>query len=88
MGLVAIAAGAGVFYFMRRRRGPQPVPARVPLTSGNSLFLEKHKLLAEIAQLDESFEAGRIAQDVYQQQRAAWKARLLMVVKMLNRAKQ
>jgi len=63
--LLLIPAGAIAFFLVRRLR-----PARVAVDS------EREQLLAEIAQLDDDFEAGRIDETVYRRLRAEKKRQL------------
>ncbi len=74
--LVVLVGGSGIGYWMRRRSAQQPVRARSAPAAGN-LAQRKQKLLMELARLDDDFEAGQIAEDVYRRSRAQRKAELV-----------
>ena len=63
LALVMLIFGFGSAYLLRKRR-PQPVNAKVNLDQ------RKQGLLAELAQLDDDFEGGKIHEDVYHRLRA------------------
>lgn len=68
IGLTVAALAFGVAYpLLRRRRAPVLVSAQG----------DRDKLLAEVAQLDDSFEAGQIAEDEYKRLRSTKMARLM-----------
>ena len=61
------------------------LPASSPATVGASgngaaLSMQARALVAQIAQLDDEHEAGRIADAEYQAQRAAWKEELIQTL--------
>ena len=60
--------GSGFGYMMRRKNARPPGAA--------SPGQQKQQLLADIARLDDDFEAGRIAEESYRQQRASKKGQL------------
>ncbi|MBI4304000.1 MAG: hypothetical protein HY665_06670 [Chloroflexi bacterium] len=76
-GLVALALAGGVGYVVTKRKTPQPVPVRAENTSAG----DKRRLLAELARLDDDFDAGRIGEDAYNRQRMAKKAQLLRLMR-------
>lgn len=82
MSLVAIAVIGLIGYFIRRRQ-PQPVPA-VSGQSTNEGSLQK-QLVAQIALLDDRYEAGAVPEDDYNQQRAAKKAELMRLMRSQQR---
>lgn len=73
IGLVLPATGV-TFFFLRRRRRLQPVIV------SESLEKQQEKLLTEIAELDDDFEAQRIPEDAYNKERAAKKAVLVALL--------
>ncbi|MBI2847718.1 MAG: hypothetical protein HYX83_00930 [Chloroflexi bacterium] len=78
--MVLLTVGAGVVY--RTRRGkPQVQPVRADVQGDQ----REHRLLLELARLDDEFAAGRIQEQAYRSQRAAKKAQL---VKLLSGAKE
>ena len=82
--LLALMGATGVLYWLRRRQ-PQPVRARAGAGAGAgaapraaaNVAQRKQKLLMEMARLDDDFEAGRVAEDVYRRSRAQKKAELV-----------
>ncbi len=80
IGLVVIAFAGAVFYFMKRKSF-EPVPVK----AGGALSQERQKLLAEIARLDDNFEAGKITEEAYRRQRAEKKERLLRLMRTQQR---
>ncbi len=76
--LVVLTAGSGFFYRLRKRR-LQPVS---PEDSPNQV---RQKLLVKLAQLDDSFEDGKISEEVYRKLRADTKNQL---AKLIQRSKE
>ncbi len=65
LGLALLAAlGAAVYPFTVRREGRRPAGAPGPLTTPTA-----RRLLADLADLEESFEAGQVSEDRFQQRR-------------------
>jgi hypothetical protein len=71
-GVVAAAAAIVVVYFARRKT---PAARLVADDTG-----DEDELLAAIADLDESFESGRIVEDLYHAQRAKLKQDLVELI--------
>lgn len=67
LALAVLGSGFALFYLRRRQR---PHPVRV------SYVRQEESLLAELARLDDEFEDGRIAEEVYRRVRAQKKAQL------------
>ncbi|MDO8568692.1 MAG: carboxypeptidase-like regulatory domain-containing protein [Dehalococcoidales bacterium] len=70
-GLIMMAASAGAIYLLTRRK-PKPAPvmtAKHPVSA-------RQGLLAELARLDDNFEAGCIDEDEYRSERAVIKRKL------------
>ena len=67
--VVALLALGSVFGYTMRRKKAQPAGPVSPER-------QKQQLLADIARLDDDFEAGKIAEESYRQQRADKKERL------------
>ncbi len=70
LALVVLVVSSG-FVYLRRKRKPQPVSPE------DNLDQRRQGLLAEIAELDDDFEAGKITEEVYRRLRAARKAELV-----------
>ncbi|MBI4330081.1 MAG: hypothetical protein HY673_02225 [Chloroflexi bacterium] len=82
--LIALLAGlmvvaVAISYPIFRKRNPAPV--RV----GTSLQSEKETLIAQIARLDDDYDAGKIRERDYSRMRAQRKARLTEVMRQLKR---
>ncbi len=76
---LTILAGGFVFIYLMRKKRVQTVSA------GVSLAQRRHNLIAELAQLDDDFEAGKIAEEVYRRLRTTRKAQL---VGLMQRSKE
>jgi len=72
--LIVLGAGFGFVYLMRKGRVQPVSPDQI-----------RQRLLVEIAQLDDDFEAGKIPEAVYRRLRAETKAQLL---KLMQRSKE
>ncbi|MFC2003288.1 hypothetical protein ACFLV4_05030 [Chloroflexota bacterium] len=68
--LIVLMSGFVFIYLLRKKR-PQPGIAK------DNLSQTKRRLLIELAQLDDEFEAGRISEDVYCKLRKVRKTQLL-----------
>jgi len=80
--MVAVCGGLVVFLLTHRRRA-----APIPSPGGNSdgsLMQSRQRLLEEIAQLDDEFEAGRMLPDVYHRKRAEKKAALVEIIETME----
>ncbi len=75
--VVLIIGGVG-FVFLRRRKS-QPVPASFEATDSVDI---KEKLLAEIAELDDNFENGKIEENEYSRLRSEKKRKLVTLMKI------
>jgi hypothetical protein len=71
--LVVGVAGAVAAVYLSRRKKPAPVSAREDD--------KENRLLAEIAQLDDDFEGGRIAEESYRAIRSEKKTELAEVMR-------
>ncbi|MDP2726340.1 MAG: LPXTG cell wall anchor domain-containing protein, partial [Dehalococcoidia bacterium] len=69
--MLALLTGAFGWFYLKRKRQIQPVP----LADGPAA--QRQKLIIKIAHLDDDYESGKIPEEVYRQQRAAIKARIL-----------
>lgn len=77
---IAVLAFGAIFIYLRRDKWrAQPIT----LTSG--LEQRRQRLLAEIAQLDDSFEDGEVQDEVYRRERAIKKAQLVRLIKEVKR---
>lgn len=77
--VLTVLVGGFVFTYLVRKKRVQPVSAEGSLDQG------RKRLLIELAQLDDDFEAGRIAEEVYRRLRTARKAQL---VELMSRSKE
>lgn len=73
LALVVLSAGFGFLYMTKRNRNQ---PVTTPTATENP-GQQRQKLLGELAQLDDNFEAGKIAEDNYRKQRTTKKTRLI-----------
>lgn len=71
--LVILVSGFAFAYQMRKRR-------LQPVSSEGSPAQRRHRLLAELAQLDDDFEDGKIAEEAYRSLRTERKAQLVKLV--------
>lgn len=71
---LAVLTGGFGFSYMLRKRKPQPV------RSGDSPDQRKQKLLVELAQLDDDFEAGKLPEEVYRRLRTGKKSQLVQLM--------
>jgi len=78
LALVALTCGFGFIYLMRKKR-------LQPVSPEDSFDQRRLRLLAELAQLDDDFEAGKIPEEVYRRLRAARKAQL---VELMQKSKE
>ena len=81
--LAVMAVGAGVVY--RKTRGktrvqPVRVEGKPALSTAEGYDRREQKLLIELAQLDDDFDAGRIQEEAYRARRAAKKAQLVKLI--------
>ena len=76
--LGVLAGGFGFSYLLRKRRLEQVTPE-------DSLLQGRHKLLVDLARLDDDFESGEITEEVYRRLRAERKAQL---VELMQRSKE
>jgi hypothetical protein len=74
------------FYERWHSREPKETPRPLSVAQRRELSTRKQRLLQSIVRLDEQYEAGRIAESAYQQQRQAEKTRLLALEQQLRRA--
>ena len=82
--LLLMAVSSGLAYWrIKNKHKAQPV--RVESFSKEQDDLRERKLLAELAKLDDDFDAGRIQEEAYRAQRAAKKAQL---VKLMSGSKE
>lgn len=72
-----LAGGYGVFLTRRRRARPPSLPVETPVE-------ERQRLLVQIAEMDDDFAAGRIAEDTFRRRRAAVKARLVDLTRQVR----
>ena len=72
VGLPVVALGLALVFFLMRSRRPQMQPAPVAVAIDD----EKVQLIQALAELDDTYEAGRIAEPEYQRLRAQKKHRL------------
>jgi LPXTG-motif cell wall-anchored protein len=72
LALILIVAGFVFVYLMKRKR-PQPV-------SDEGVLSQQQRLLAELAELDNEFEDGRIPEEAYRRVRAEKKAQLIALM--------
>ncbi|MFC1976983.1 carboxypeptidase-like regulatory domain-containing protein [Chloroflexota bacterium] len=77
LALVVLGAAFGFVYLARKGR-LRPVRAQV------SLQESRQKLLVELAQLDDEFEAGKIPEEIYHRLRVEKKASLVELMQRLN----
>ena len=77
--VLTVLVGGFVFTYLVRKKRVQLVSAEGSLDQG------RKRLLIELAQLDDDFEAGRIAEEVYRRLRTARKAQL---VELMSRSKE
>lgn len=73
LALIVIACGFGIFFFMRKRKLQPVSPEGIP-------DQRRQRLLVELAELDDNFEAGKILKHDYRQKRAQKKARLVKLM--------
>jgi len=73
LALIPLAVGAGLIFI--RKRNPRAVAAVTPDSNTT-----KDKLLAEIAELDDGFEEGQIAEEEYSRLRTQKKRQLMKLV--------
>ena len=78
LALVALTSGFGFIYLMRKKR-------LQPVSPEDSLDQRRQRLLVELAQLDDDFEAGKIPEEVYRRLRAVKKAEL---VELMQKSKE
>ncbi len=76
--LVVLILGSSFTYLSRRKR-------LRPVSPEDSLEPRRQRLLSELAQLDNDFEDGKIAEEVYRRLRTASKAQL---VELMQRSKE
>lgn len=81
LGLGLVATLFGLFY---PRLRPQPVE-QISSAKGD-LLSEQERLLFALARLDETYERGELASDVYRQAREGYKAKLRAVIERLRAA--
>jgi hypothetical protein len=72
--LAVLIGGFGLAYYLLRKRQPQPA------VSEGGPSLRKHRLLLELSQLDDDFEAGKIDGESYRRLRAEKKSQLLSLI--------
>jgi hypothetical protein len=77
LALVVLGTGFGSGYLLRRKRGQ-------PVSPEGNLDQKRQRLLVELAQLDDSFEAGKIQEEDYRGLRSARKAQLVEVIQELT----
>jgi hypothetical protein len=70
--LVLLSGGFGFSYLLRKKKLQQVSPA-------GSLSQRRQRLLLELAQLDDDFEAGKIQEESYHGLRSVKKARLIQL---------
>ncbi|MCD6289311.1 MAG: c-type cytochrome [Anaerolineae bacterium] len=83
---VVIAALGLLIYASRRKRtavASSPLAEALP-----ELEAERQRLILAIARLDDAFDAGNIEEDVYQEERAAKKARLLEITRQIQEQRE
>lgn len=74
MALVVLITGFVVIYQLKKRR-------LQPVSRGDSLDQKRREMLVELARLDDDFEGGRIAEDVYRRLREEKKTQLVELMK-------
>ncbi len=77
LALAVIVAGF-IFVFLIRKKKP------IPVSNDDDLSLRKQRLLAELADLDEDFEDGRISKKDHDQLRTEKKAELIEMIHCLK----
>jgi len=83
IGLMVAGGGALAAFLLTRRRRAAPIPSSGGDSDG-SLTQSRQRLLEEIAQLDDEFEAGRVPLDVYHRKRAEKKATLVKIIEAIE----
>lgn len=73
IGVVVVGGGAGALYKLRKRKSQ---PAFSPVSGANMPRQSRQAILAEIARLDDDYEAGKIPAHWYRALRAQKKAQL------------
>lgn len=76
--LILLAVGFGLGYPLARKRFRPAMPE-------GSLDQRRQRLLVDIAQLDDDFEGGKIAEEVYRRRRSESKAQL---IELIQRSKE
>ncbi len=84
LGLGALMMGGLLAYALVLRRPPPQTrtPASPPARA--TLHAQRQRLLTAIARLDDDFEAGKVAEATYRQERTALKAQLLEVARRMQ----
>lgn len=75
IGVAIVIVGFGLFYIFRRMKKP-----KAPAAKGGSIQRQQ-RLLAELAALDDRFDAGEIDEDTYRKQRDEKKAELARLIR-------
>ncbi|MBU2608439.1 MAG: hypothetical protein KKF26_03905, partial [Chloroflexi bacterium] len=77
--LLTVLIGGFILIYLMKKRHVQPA---VTVASPDQ---QKHRLIIELAQLDDDFEAGGMTEEVYRQQRAMKKAQLVRLMQETER---
>ncbi len=77
--LLTVLIGGFIFFYLMKRRPVQPASIQ------DDVDQRKLRLITELAQLDDNFEAGNITEDVYTTRRTANKAQLAKLMQDTER---
>jgi cytochrome c551/c552 len=83
-GVVLLLVGIGILYSFRSKRNPA-LPKDATLNE-EGLSREREKLILEIAELDDRFEAGEIAEGEYRDIRSGKKKRLMSITEKIKKS--